>query len=198
MKRMTKLADKLDKAIDIDDEGNVTAGKNIHADGLISTSEAINDYNKNGELLRKDGRYVLPIGWPAEYVQYSCVSPKIISGNGWVDMGYRTISKGETRPRRDEVRMARVMPLHAGKITASSTLIYTWFYFNAGALDSVNDLSTFMRNNYGTIQASGHIGDDKIVGLEFAQQQIMAITEAGNSIALPTGSVYSEKRYGDV
>lgn len=48
MKRMTKLADKLDKAIDIDDEGNVTAGKNIHADGNLESSRFATDNNEDG------------------------------------------------------------------------------------------------------------------------------------------------------
>lgn len=53
MKRMTKLADKLDKAIDIDDEGNVTTGKNLKVDGEIHQSSLVTKDNPTGKLVDK-------------------------------------------------------------------------------------------------------------------------------------------------
>lgn len=53
MKRMSKLADKLDKAIDIDDEGNVTAGKNLKVDGEIHQSSLVSKDNPTGKLVDK-------------------------------------------------------------------------------------------------------------------------------------------------
>ena len=48
MKRRTKLADKLDKAIDIDNEGNIEAGKDLKIDGKLKRAELISDNNPDG------------------------------------------------------------------------------------------------------------------------------------------------------
>lgn len=46
MKRMTRLAAKLDKAIDIDDNGKVEFGKDIEVDGAVRLSELASNFTE--------------------------------------------------------------------------------------------------------------------------------------------------------
>lgn len=57
MKRMTKLAAKLDKAIDIDDEGNIEAGKDVQIDGNLKISSLVSDSNPEGSILTETKKY---------------------------------------------------------------------------------------------------------------------------------------------
>ena len=56
MKRRTKLADKLDKAIDIDNEGNIEAGKDLKIDGKITSSSIVDRKNFTGDF---DNRFTI-------------------------------------------------------------------------------------------------------------------------------------------
>ena len=48
MKRMTRLAAKLDKARDIDDDGNIEAGKDVKIDGNLKMNSLVSDGNPEG------------------------------------------------------------------------------------------------------------------------------------------------------
>ena len=187
----------LPPSIEFDKDGNREVKKNLKIDGRLQFSSLVNKYNKEGNAYLKDRNYYLPAGFKGEYGVYSCTSLSVVSGSGWVDFKYIYLdSQGASNLR--EIRMARVMPLHYGKITGTNTLIYSTFYFNAGPLLSSSHLATFMRNHYNQIQANGHIGDNIVIGLSYEQGKVMALTQAGTSIDLPDGWTYSEKRYGDV
>ena len=185
----------LPSTIEFDKDGNRTVGKNLKIDGKMQLSSLVNKYNKEGDSYLKDGNYSLPAGFKGEYGLYSCTSLSTISGNGWVDFRY-IYRDSQGISRLNELRMARVMPLHYGKITGSNTLIYSTFYFNAGPLNSYSNLATFMKNHYRQIPANGRIGENVIIGLSFEQGKIMAQTSSGTSIDLPDGCTYSEEVYG--
>lgn len=187
----------LPSTITFDTEGNRTVGKNLKVDGKLNIKLLVNKYNQEGSMLLRDGNYSLPAGFKGEYGLYSCTSLSTISGNGWVDFKY-IYKSSDGYPQLKEVRMARVMPLHYGKITGTDTLILSNFYFNAGPLTSSSDLATFMRNHYQQIPANGHIGSNVVIGLSYEQGKILAITQNGSSIDLPDGWTYSEKQYGNV
>lgn len=187
----------LPSTIEFDSEGNRTAKKNLEVDGKLNIKSLVNKYNQEGSMLLIDGNYSLPAGFKGEYGLYSCTSISSISGNGWVDFKY-IYKPSNGYPQLQEVRMARVMPLHYGKITGEDTLILSNFYFNSGSLSSSSDLERFMRNNYKQIPANGHIGSNVVIGLSYEQGKILAITQNGSSIDLPVGWTYSENRYGDV
>ena len=187
----------LPSTITFDQEGNREAKKNIKIDGKLQFSSLVNKYNKEGDAYLRDRNYYLPAGFKGEYGLYSCTSLSTVSGNGWVDFKYiYQNSQGASNLR--EVRMARVMPLHYGKITGTNTLIYSTFYFDAGPLTSSTYLENFMKNHYNQIQANGHIGDNIVIGLSYEQGKVMALTQAGTSIDLPDGWTYSEEQYGNV
>ena len=195
--KLSSATGSLPSTIKFDAEGNREAKKNLKIDGKLQFSSLVNDYNKEGNAYLNDRNFYLPAGFKGEYGLYSCTSLSTISGNGWVDFKYIYLdSQGASNLR--EVRMARVMPLHYGKITGTNTLIYSTFYFDSGSLGSSSDLTTFMRNKYNQIQANGHIGDNVVIGLSYEQGKVMALTQAGTSIDLPNGWTYSENQYGRV
>lgn len=200
MRRMldpTEVGGGLPSTITFDEEGNRTVGKNLGVDGKLNIKSLVNKYNQEGSMLLRDGNYSLPAGFKGEYGLYSCTSLSTISGNGWVDFKY-IYKPSNGYPRLQEVRMARVMPLHYGKITGEDTLILSNFYFNSGSLSSSSDLERFMQNHYKQIPANGHIGSNVVIGLSYEQGKILAITQNGSSIDLPVGWTYSENQYGNV
>lgn len=187
----------LPSTVEFDSEGNRKLSKNLKVDGKLQLSDLVNKYNNEGDVYLKDRNYYLPAGFKGEYGLYSCTSLSTISGNGWAEFKYiYRDSQGISNLR--DLRMARIMPLHYGKITGTNTLIYSTFYFDAGVLNSSSDLEAFMRNKYHRIQANGHIGDSIVIGLSYEQGKVMALTQDGTSIELPAGWAYSENRYCDV
>lgn len=188
--------ESLPSTIKFDTEGNRAVGKNLEVDGKLRISSLVNKYNQEGNMLLKDGNYSLPVGFKGEYGLYSCLSLSTLSGNGWADFKY-IYKPSNGYPQLREVRMARVMPLHYGKITGEDTLILSNFYFNSGPLSSSSDLEGFMRNHYKQIPANGHIGSNVVIGLSYEQGKILAITQNGSSIDLPVGWTYSENQYGN-
>ena len=187
----------LPTTIEFDQEGNREAKKNLKIDGKLQFSSLVNNYNKEGNAYLRDRSYYLPAGFKGEYGLYSCTSLAAVSSNGWVDFKYIYLNSQGSSDLR-EIRMARVMPLHYGKITGTNTLIYSTFYFDAGPLTSASYLANFMKNRYNQIQANGHIGDNIVIGLSYEQGKVMALTQAGTTIDLPDGWTYSENQYGNV
>lgn len=57
MKRMTRLAAKLDKARDIDDEGNIETGKDVKIDGNLKMNSLVSDGNPEGSILKEAKTY---------------------------------------------------------------------------------------------------------------------------------------------